>query len=232
LRDQLGVDALVDLGPPRDCSPAGGASSPGVPLPHGLQRVADVTADSRLMVDGLLLRGESQTSPRTQGAMQVAAAAQAGAPAAGPGMPDASGGREAPQPRSYPQLVPAHDLARALRDSGHCAWLVTFNVWNSAARLAPLVVGERGALAALGFQDAFDDALAEFVHATAAGETARPRAGTCLPAFESMWREVRLTAGIGGRHRHHAVGRSRRCSTPRRSQPRRRRRLWPWSRAR
>jgi hypothetical protein len=50
----------------------------GVPLPHGLQRVADVTADSRLMVDGLLLRGESQTSPRTQGAMQVAAAAQAG----------------------------------------------------------------------------------------------------------------------------------------------------------
>ena len=191
LRDQLGVDALVDLGPPRDCSPAGGASSPGVPLPHGLQRVADVTADSRLMVDGLLLRGESQTSPRTQGAMQVAAAAQAGAPAAGPGMPDASGGREAPQPRSYPQLVPAHDLARALRDSGHCAWLVTFNVWNSAARLAPLVVGERGALAALGFQDVFDDSLAEFVHGLLL-EKLRGSGWNLPAAFESMWREVRL----------------------------------------
>lgn len=87
--------------------------------------------------------------------------------------------------------MPAHDLARALRDSGRCAWLVTFNVWNSAARLAPLVVGERGALAALGFQDVFDDSLAEFVHGLLL-EKLRGSGWNLPAAFESMWREVRL----------------------------------------
>jgi hypothetical protein len=56
--------------------------------------------------------------------------------------------------------VPAQELARLLTCGKVPPALVVFNVWNSASRLAPGVVA-RGAGAAMGFQDFFDDALAE-----------------------------------------------------------------------
>jgi hypothetical protein len=69
-------------------------------------------------------------------------------------------------------------------------YLTTLNVWNSAARLAPMLIAEGASRAALGFQDAFDDSLAEYAltqllrHLFAGGFD--------LPAaFTSVWEEVR-----------------------------------------
>ena len=62
-------------------------------------------------------------------------------------------------------LLRSEDLGRALQQGKHEPYLVCLNVWNSAARTAPLLLAN-GALAALGFQDAFDDALAEYCFET------------------------------------------------------------------
>ncbi len=97
-----------------------------------------------------------------------------------------------------PQLVPAQALARAAAGAARGAevpvYLTTFNVWNSAARLAPLMVGEGASLAAVGFQDAFDDALAEFMLVQLLqGLFAN---GFDLPrAFERAWLIVRELPG-------------------------------------
>lgn len=89
-----------------------------------------------------------------------------------------------------PRVVRAHEFARALGASGHCAYLTTFNLWNTAARVAPLLVAEGASLAALGFQDAFDDALAEFIHATLYAQLGAT--GWHLPeAFRQTWGVVR-----------------------------------------
>ena len=92
-----------------------------------------------------------------------------------------------------PQLVQAQRLAQALargvaRDDR--VYLTTLNLWNSAARLAPLLIAEGATLAAVGFQDAFDDSLAEFtVTQLLRGLVA---SGFDLPAaFEQAWRVVR-----------------------------------------
>lgn len=63
----------------------------------------------------------------------------------------------------YPQLVHAQALARAVAEAVGPTppYLTTLNVWNSAARLAPMLIAEGATRAALGFQDAFDDSLAE-----------------------------------------------------------------------
>jgi hypothetical protein len=151
LRLQVGTHARVDLGPhvsatsnPPPASDGDDAAQTPYPL------VDDVIADRSLMVDGVLLRGDT----------------------------------------GLPRLVRAFDLARQLLASGHQAYLASFNLWNTAARVAPLVVAEGAALAAIGFQDAFDDALAEFVHATVYGQLVAT--GWNLPlAFESTWRVVR-----------------------------------------
>lgn len=58
-----------------------------------------------------------------------------------------------------PRLVPAEEAARILVDRRR-PHLVAFNVYHSAARLAPLAIA-RGAQAALGIQDTFDDRAAE-----------------------------------------------------------------------
>lgn len=128
LRRHIGIEACIDLGPAR----AGQAGEAGLPL--GVRRIEDITSDRSIAVDGVLLRGSLHTTG-TDPAPDSATAATDG------------------RLRSYPRLVPAHDLGRTLADSGHCTYFVSFNVWNSAARIAPLVVAERGALAAMGFQD-------------------------------------------------------------------------------
>ncbi len=115
------------------------------------QLVDTVQADSRRMVDGVLLRGDDR----------------------------------------YPLLVGAQALGRLMAEAGASVYLTTFNVWNSAARLAPMVVAEGGTLAAVGFQDAFDDSLAEFMLVQLLrGLFAR---GFDLPlAFEQAWQAVRV----------------------------------------
>lgn len=145
LRTVLGETACVEIG----------AVEAGASRGERLRRVDDVIADSRLMLDGVLLRGRS----------------------------DSSGA-------AVPRLVHAHELALAMAASGHVAYLAGFNLWNTAARVAAMVVAEGAALAALGFQDAFDDALAEFVHATLLDQLMST--GFNLPeAFHRTWLEVR-----------------------------------------
>lgn len=56
--------------------------------------------------------------------------------------------------------VPAIELAAKLVSSKHPPSLVFCNLWNSAGRIAPLLVAA-GAQSAIGFQDSIDDALAE-----------------------------------------------------------------------
>lgn len=163
LRQAVGVTAQVHLG--AEPTPAAGDPADAAPRPQGLQLVDRVMGERRLMRDGVLLQG-----PR-------------------PGEPGASAGPDAP-PLSYPRLVHAHELALALMASGHTAYLVSFNLWNSAARLAPLLVAERAALAAVGFQDAFDDALAEFVHATFYNRIIATE-GNLPAAFQQTWETVR-----------------------------------------
>jgi hypothetical protein len=56
--------------------------------------------------------------------------------------------------------VLAEDLASILNAAGHKPALVSCNIYNSAARLCPLIVAG-GAGATIGFRDEFDDSLAE-----------------------------------------------------------------------
>lgn len=63
-------------------------------------------------------------------------------------------------PNGSHQAVDADALARALCPDRHKPLLIAFSLQNSAARIAPAVVA-RGAAAAIGFQDAFDDNLVE-----------------------------------------------------------------------
>jgi hypothetical protein len=138
LRQSLGLRTQVDVAYAQADAP---------PDPRW---VDDVINDEKLMVDGVLLRGDS----------------------------------------GLPRLVRAQALAAAMAASGHCAYLLTCNLWNTSARVAPLAVAEGAALAAVGFQDAFDDALAEFFHATLYQQLVDT--GWQLPeAFHQTWLRVR-----------------------------------------
>ncbi|MDI3381774.1 hypothetical protein ACFPPF_19415 [Xenophilus aerolatus] len=145
-----------------------------MPLPKGkptartqrLVLVDTVLSARGLMVDGVMLRSDP-----TSDSAGEATSAEAGN-------------------RSYPRLVSARTLAQHLLASRHVAYLVSFNLWNTAARVAPMVVAERAALASVGFQDAFDDSLAEWVHAAIWTELVAT--GWNLPeAFRRMWAAVR-----------------------------------------
>ena len=175
LRRHIGIDARIDLGPSYDASDSDRTDSDDARPRWSVRRIEDVVADRRLTVDGVLLRGTPQVT-------------------ATPHSPDknlsAMGSGPAAAVRSYPRLVGAHELARTLVASGHCAYFVSFNLWNSAARVAPLVVAERAALASMGFQDAFDDGLAEYVYALMYDELRRSNGNMPL-AFERMWGAVR-----------------------------------------
>jgi hypothetical protein len=103
-------------------------------------------------------------------------------------------------PDGMPAMVSPLELGAALTASGTRQPLfVGLNLWNSAARVAPLMLGA-GVHASMGFQDAFDDALAEYffetLYATLAGQQWNVPA-----AFDAAWaatrRQVDLVPGTG-----------------------------------
>jgi hypothetical protein len=63
------------------------------------------------------------------------------------------------------RVVTAEELSQALCADQHRPFLVSFNLYNSAARSAPLALAQ-GALAAIAFQDTFNDDLAEYFYRT------------------------------------------------------------------
>lgn len=85
--------------------------------------------------------------------------------------------------------VGALALARALTTAGTAPELVCCNIFNSAPRTAALCVGF-GARAAIGFQDTFDDALAELFFATLYRAWALSSQSTTA-AFRYAWQQIR-----------------------------------------
>lgn len=85
--------------------------------------------------------------------------------------------------------VNALALARALTAGGTAPELVSCNIFNSAPRTAALCVG-LGARSAIGFQDTFDDALAELFFATLYRAWALSSQGT-TSAFRYAWQQIR-----------------------------------------
>jgi hypothetical protein len=84
--------------------------------------------------------------------------------------------------------VSAEDLATLLTSARKPPYLVFCNIWNSAARVAPLIVAA-GAGCAVGFQDTVDDAMAEiFAGNFYRGLSASPRVDA---AFDAAWTAVR-----------------------------------------
>jgi len=137
----IGKTALVEA-PDSDAADA----------PSRVQLIDDLLADSRRVLDGLLLRGSE----------------------------------------GYPRLVHAQALAIAVSKAvGNTPpYLTTLNVWNSAARLAPMLIAEGASRAALGFQDAFEDSLAEYA-ITQLLRQLFPTGFDLPKAFAKVWEEVR-----------------------------------------
>jgi hypothetical protein len=92
-----------------------------------------------------------------------------------------------------PERVEAWDLSGALNPPGVCPFLVSFNFYNSAARVAALAVA-RGARAAIGFQDEIDDAMAELFFANFY-ECWRENNWSLRAAFEQVWETMGSAAG-------------------------------------
>lgn len=86
-------------------------------------------------------------------------------------------------------LVGAEDLAGILTAGQTRPSLVSFNIYNSAARLAALVVAA-GAGAAIGYQDDFSDRLSEVFYERLYWAWSEDREDL-LPAFRYAWSEVR-----------------------------------------
>lgn len=94
-----------------------------------------------------------------------------------------------------PCMVNPQDLGRALTaDATHAPLFVGANMWNSAARVAPLLLSE-GVVSALGFQDAFDDSLGEYFFETLYGAM-HTGAWSVPDAFEAAWAAMRLQADL------------------------------------
>ncbi|HSW06716.1 hypothetical protein [Aquabacterium sp.] len=96
-------------------------------------------------------------------------------------------------------MVRPQQLASALVAGRNAPFFVGLNVWNSAARLAPMLL-PAGVLASMGFQDSFDDSLSEYFFENLYGRLRL--LDWCLPiAFDSAWAEVRrqvdLVPGTG-----------------------------------
>jgi hypothetical protein len=90
--------------------------------------------------------------------------------------------------------VCAEDLAGILAPAGYRPRLVSFNIHNSAARCAPLMVAG-GAHAAVGFQDAFNDELAELFFSVFYSRLVGPEALDISHAFRAAWERVRGEPG-------------------------------------
>jgi hypothetical protein len=85
--------------------------------------------------------------------------------------------------------VSARELAQLLTAGEHKPALVSFNFWSSAARLGALVVAE-GAGAAIGFQDEFEDSLAENLFTELYRDLDLGGKGI-LRAFQKSWDRLR-----------------------------------------
>ncbi len=89
-----------------------------------------------------------------------------------------------------PVVVDPETVADALTPDGHSPLLVTFNLYNSSARLAAGTV-IKGARAALGFQDYTDDTVAEIFFANLFSKWSHNRPSPpLLEAFEYAVREL------------------------------------------
>lgn len=92
-------------------------------------------------------------------------------------------------PKREAVSIGAKALAKILTGGRKAPRLVACNLYNSGQRIAPLAVAE-GAGAAIGFQDSFDDGLAECFFATL--YMSWPLAGwDIVRAFEYAWHAVR-----------------------------------------
>jgi hypothetical protein len=96
-------------------------------------------------------------------------------------------------PRGRLHCADAETLAALLTADEHRPRLVSFNVPSSGARLAPLAVAA-GARAAVGFQDVFDDDLAELFFSVLYS-TWRRADWDLGNAFRSAWETVRRQPG-------------------------------------
>ena len=94
-----------------------------------------------------------------------------------------------------PTMTSPQALAHALTDGGQLRPLfVGLNLWNSAARIAPQLL-PAGVVASMGFQDAFDEALAEYFFETFYSRLAVGR--WIVPdAFEQAWAATRLQVDL------------------------------------
>lgn len=88
-------------------------------------------------------------------------------------------------------VIGAQRLAEALNAGGaHCAYFIGVSLDNSAARTAALIVAERAALAAIGFQDAIENQLVDFFFELVYSQL--DQAVWNLPlAFERAWLRAR-----------------------------------------
>ncbi len=97
------------------------------------------------------------------------------------------------------ESVNEESLAEALTSKGkHAPSLVSFNIYNSGARLAPIAVA-KGAHAAIGFYDTFDDALAEKFFAIFY-QRLRLGGNQVGTAFQCALQEMRRGASAGGEY--------------------------------
>jgi hypothetical protein len=87
------------------------------------------------------------------------------------------------------EVLEAEQLAQVLTSARRKPALIGCNIYNSAARIAPLCVAA-GAGAAIGFQDSFDDELAERFYATLY-RVWRLEGWNLVKAFQRAWREVK-----------------------------------------
>jgi hypothetical protein len=88
-----------------------------------------------------------------------------------------------------PEPIEAFELGALLCGGARKPMLVSFNVQNSAGRLASMAVSS-GAGAAIGFQDAFDDSLGELFYTSIYDAWSREGLSLCH-AFDYAWTEVR-----------------------------------------
>ncbi|CAG0966500.1 hypothetical protein PHYC_01013 [Phycisphaerales bacterium] len=96
-----------------------------------------------------------------------------------------------------PDTVSADDLAAILNAAPLKPALVSFNIFNSAARLAALTVA-RGAGAAIGYQDDFSDRLSEVLYERLYWAWCEDKEDL-LSAFQYAWSEVRQrSTNLGG----------------------------------